>query len=264
MKPFRVAVLILMLLVILPPLYELFGHSFFLTWKFPNLYPSDFSLDNILFVLNDRKYSEAIINSVTLTLTVTILSMVLGFFAAKTLGTIRFRGSKFFEIYMLLPSLTSNVSFLYGLRYVLIKFNLYLTYESLIFVQLISCLPYSIMLMIPVFKNYDMDYENQAATLGSSWFDTLIYVTLPSIKSGIAVAFMYTFMVSWAMFLAMSFFAPTGFYTISTLLVPLIQESTDYNLIASLTLMFILPAILVFILTAKGIGNHGNDGGGNL
>lgn len=264
MKLYRVLILILMFLIILPPLYELLGRGFFLSWKFPNLFPSDFSINNILFVLEDKKYSEAIVNSVTLTLTVTILSMVIGFFAAKTLGTMKFRGNRFMTIYMLLPSLTSNVSFLYGLRYVLIKFDMYLTYESLIFVQLISCLPYSIMLMLPVFKNYDTDYERQAATLGSNWFDTLIYVTLPAVKSGLAVAFMYTFMVSWAMFLAMSFFAPVGFYTISTLLVPLIQESTDYNLIASLTMMFILPAILVFILTAKRIGDPDDYGGKNI
>ena len=261
MKLFRIVVLTIMCIVILLPLYELFGNAFFISWRFPNLFPSDFSIDNIKFVLDNNKYVEAIMNSLKLTFTVTMLSMILGFFAAKTLGTMKFRGSKFIEIYMLLPSLTSNVSFLYGLRYVLIKYNLYLTYESLIFVQLISCLPYSIMLMIPVFKNYDMDIERQASTLGSGWFNTLIYVTLPAVKSGVAVAFMYTFMVSWAMFLAMSFFAPVGFYTIATLLVPLIQDSTDYNLIASLTLMFILPAILIFILTAKNIGNSKADGG---
>lgn len=264
MKPFRILVLALMFIVILVPLYVLFGHALFLHWWFPDLAPSDLSVENIRYILNDNQYYRAIKNSLKLTITVTLLSMFLGFFAAKTLGTMKFRGSKFMEIYMLLPSLTSNVSFLYGLRYMLIRYDLYLTYESLIFVQMISCLPYSIMLMIPVFKNYDIDYEHQARTLGAGWINTLLYVTLPAVKSGIAVAFMYTFMVSWAMFLAMSFFAPVGFHTIATLLVPLIQDSTDYNLIGSLTLMFILPAILVFVLTAKNIGNQNSNGGRNI
>ena len=259
----RVAIIVMMIVLVLLPIIPLLGWAFSTGWTYPNLLPNGFSMTRIMDTLNDPKYIQAIINSIILSVTVMVTSLLLGFFAAKTLGTKEFRGSKIVEICMLLPALASGISILFGLRYVFIHMNIYLSYISLVLAQVVFCLPYIIMLLIPVFRNYDTDYEAQAATLGVGKLGTFVHVTIPAVKSGLAVACMYTFMVSWSIFLVVSFFAPIGFDTVATLLVPKIQMLGSYSTIAAMTILFILPSLFIFIISSKMLGDT-NNGGKNL
>ena len=237
--------------IILAPLYPLLGWSFSTKWTYPSPLPNDFTIEKFLGVLARDAYVEAIYNSIVLAVVVTLLSLALGFFAAKTLGMNEFRGRKALEILMLLPALAPAIAILFGIREVFVNMGLYLTWTSVVIAQTVFTLPYIIMLLIPVFRNYDADFEHQAATLGISKVSTLIHVTLPSIRSGVVVACMFTFMISWSMYLVVSFLAPTGFTTLATLLLPLISAQASNTDVAVMTLMFILPALLVFIFSSK-------------
>jgi ABC-type spermidine/putrescine transport system permease subunit II len=71
---------------------------------------------------------------------------------------------------------------------------------------------------------------------------------------------MYTFMVSWSMFLVVNFLAPVGFTTIATLLLPLIATWSSSTTVAVMTLLFILPALFVFVLSSKMLGDSAEMG----
>ncbi|WP_019178053.1 ABC transporter permease [Methanomassiliicoccus luminyensis] len=254
------AIIVMMTVLVLVPIYPLIGWSFSSTWTFPRLMPNSFTADRFIAVLTTDTYVTAIYNSVVLAVTVTLLSLALGFYAAKTLGMRDFRGRRALEILMLLPALAPGIAILYGVREVFVSMGLYLSWASVVIAQTVFTLPYIIMLLIPLFRNYDADYERQAATLGISKLNTLIHVTLPSIRSGLIVACMYTFMVSWSMFLVVNFLAPVGFTTIATLLLPLIATWSSSTTVAVMTLLFILPALFVFVLSSKMLGDSAEMG----
>ena len=257
---FRNIIIVIMAILVILPIIPLVGWAFSTSWTYPNLLPDDFSMEKFFAVLGNSQYLQATVDSIILSTIVTFTALFLGFFAAKALGTEEFRGKRIVEIYMLLPALASGISILYGLRYVFINTNMYLTYTSLVLAQVVFCLPYIIMLLIPVFRNYDTDCEAQAATLGVGKISTFIHVTIPSVKSGLAVACMYTFMVSWSIYLVVSFFAPVGFKTLATLLVPMIQMMGSYSTIAAMTVLFILPSLFVFVITSRMLVSNTNGG----
>ena len=247
----RILILIGMALLIILPLIPLLGWAFSTSWTWPNLFPDNISTERIMSVLRDPYYVQVIKDSIILSLIVTVISLSLGFFAAKALGTVEFKGRRTLEIFMILPALASGITILFGLRYVFIRLGIYLTYPSLVMAEVVFCLPYIVMLLLPVFRNYDMDYEAQAATLGIGKLNTLLHITMPAVKSGLAVACMYTFMVSWSIYLIVAFFAPVGFDTVATELVPLIQMRGSNNMIAAMTILFILPSLFVFAISSK-------------
>jgi ABC-type spermidine/putrescine transport system permease subunit II len=258
-KYVRGTIVIIMMVVVIIPLYPLIGWAFSTRWTFPNLMPDDFTVERFVSTLTTDTYITAIYNSVVLAVAVMLLSLTLGFFAAKTLGMREFKGRRALEIIMLLPALAPPIAILYGIREVFVDIGLYLSWTSVVIAETVFTLPYVVMLLIPVFRNYDADYEYQSATLGVSKLNTLIHVTLPSIKSGLVVACMYTFMISWSMFLVVSFLAPVGFTTLATLLLPLVSTWSSSTTVAVTTLLFILPALLVFIVSSKMLTDPSND-----
>ena len=252
-----------MIFLVMLPIIPLLGWAFSTSWTWPNLLPDNVSFDRFVGVLTDPGYQQVIIDSILLSLIVTIISLALGFFAAKALGTVEFKGRRTLEIFMILPALASGITILFGLRYVFIRLGIYMTYPSLVLAEVVFCLPYIVMLLLPVFRNYSLDYEDQAATLGVGKLDTLIHITIPAVRSGLAVACMYTFMVSWSIYLIVAFFAPVGFDTVATELVPLIQMRGSSNTIAAMTLLFILPSLFVFIISSKMLSESAENKGGN-
>jgi ABC-type spermidine/putrescine transport system permease subunit II len=221
--------------------------------------PNEFSIDRFIGVLSTDIFLNAIYNSIVLAVAVTLLSLALGFFAAKTLGMMDFKGRRTLEIIMLLPALAPAIAILYGIREVFVDLGMYLSWTSLVIAQTVFTIPYIIMLLIPLFRNYDPDYESQAATLGVSKLNTLLHVTLPSIKSGLVVACMYTFMISWSMYLVVNFLAPVGYSTLATLLLPLVATWSSSTTVAVMTLVFILPAFVVFIFSSKMLSDSTNE-----
>jgi len=239
--------------------------SFTESWKYPGLFPSltGSFWDNFL---GTSRWMKPLMNSLILSLIVTALSFVLGFLPAKYLATKDFRGKRLLQVFVMLPALAPGIAVVFGMLPVFVELGIYRTFQSLVLGQIVFTLPYMILTLTAVFKNYDTDYESQSSTLGVDKFDTLLNVTIPSIKSAAAIGCMYTFMVSWSMYLFVSIYRPVGFSTLLTELFPVISDGmTATQDIAIATIFFILPSLLFLIGTTMIIkSDNVNERGGPL
>lgn len=236
--------------VILFPLIILLTWSVSEQWMFPDLLPSSLDLDNYGELFRDYRMAKVIKDSVALSAMVMAVSMILGLLPSKFLGTRKFRGKTAVQVLMMMPVMAPSIVVMFGLLDVFVRLGIYRTYLSLMISETIFLVPYAIMVLVPVFRNFDTEIEDQAATLGVGKLSTLVNITLPSIKTGLAVSAMYVFMSSWATYLAVSMYAPGKIDTVASLLYPAIRDGQYSNdLLASLTVLFFMPSIAFLLIS---------------
>ena len=261
----RYGVAISVMIAVLVPLVLLALWSVTGRWVYPDLLPS-ISFNNLVKWLGNSTLIEPLINSIILSILVTAISFGLGFYPSKYLGTKDFRGKRILQVFIMLPALAPGIAIVFGMLPVFVRLGIYGSYEALLIGQVVFTLPYMIMTLTASFKNYDTDYEDQSVTLGMGKIDTLLNVTIPMIKSSIAVGCMYTFMVSWSMYLFTSMYSPRGFSTLATKLFPLLSMGvTPMQEIAVFTIAFFLPSLIFLIGSTLVIRSDNiNERGGHL
>ena len=259
-KVLRAVILIAASICVLVPFSLLVMRTFSSSWNFPNFLPS-FSLTQFRNYIDTGYIQKPLINSITLSALVTLASAVVGFMPAKYLGTKTFKGKTLLYIFLLIPAVTPGICIMFGLIEVLIELGIYRTYLALVLCQITFTTPYFIFVMVPVFKRYDTDLDSQSSILGVGKLSTILNVTVPAVKTGLASAMMLTFVISWSMYLITTVGAPKGFDTMATILLP--QLSFGYamdSFVAVTAFIFLIPALIsVLISTSVAASDKSNS-----
>ncbi len=245
-RNFTVAIIFIMVFV---PFIPLVVWSFSQRWAFPNLIP-EFGSRAWKYVFTQRSIIQGLFNSVWLSVVVTFLSLIIAMPAAKVLGMQEFKGKKIIEMIITLPAIVPILAVIMGLQFILIKVGLINTYLGVIIVQLIPTMPYMVMYLQSTFQDYSIDFESQARVLGAKPLTVFYLITIPIIWPGIVVAGLYTFLVSWSQYLLTVMIGGPVVRTLPTILFSL-MSSGDNSVAASVSIIFILPAVLLLILTSK-------------
>ncbi len=248
----RMMILIAMAACVIIPLTVLMGWALSVNWSYPDLAPKGMSLDGLIEYITRSETVRAIKNSVMLSLIVTAGSLVLAYMPSKILGTRDFKGKTFLRIIILLPALTPGICVVFGMIPVFIRLGIYRQYISIVLAQITFTLPYMILTLSSVFENYDENYERQSSCLGVGKTVTFVHVIIPKLKSGLAVGCMYTFMVSWSMYLLTYELAPSNLETMTTTIMPMLVSSTvTYPILAATAVVFFLPSLLFLIISTQ-------------
>ena len=155
----------------------------------------------------------------------------------------------------MLPVMAPAIVVLFGIGKVFAEMGVYRTYVSLVLAEVVFMIPYMIMVLVPVFRNYDPGVEEQASTLGVGGLSTLVNVTLPSIRSGLAVSCMYVFISSWATYLAVNMYAPINVETMGLIMYPAIKYGqVSQGMLSALTVIFFVPSLIFLFISTWVIG----------
>ncbi len=199
---------------------------------------------------------DAMAVSVEISVVVTILSLAVGFSTAKALGTREFKGKRAVEVFILLPAVVPVISAAMGMQGFFIRMNLSSSFLGVVLAHLVFSMPYMIMGLSSVFKNYNLEYEQQANTLGANRWNILIHITLPSIFPGLVVSCLFTFVVSWSQYLLTLMIGGNAVKTLPMMLFAL-MGSGDYAVACAVSIVFIIPVLILLILTSKFLTTNG-------
>ena len=155
--------------------------------------------------------------------------------------------------------MATAITIVFGLIPIMSRIGIFGSLLGLGLGEMTFTLPYLIVSLVSVFRNYDLNYDDQAACLGLDKINTELMVTIPQVRSGVAVGCMFTFIVSWSMYLFAAIFAPKGFDTMATLLYPQVMTLINYNYTAAITLLFFMPALIVLFLSSRVVGSDDNN-----
>ena len=245
-------VIVVMLIVVIVPIIPMVLWSFSDMWPFGQVLP-DFSTRAWEKTLaSNSKVLEAMRNSLFLCCTVVPISLALSFYAAKNLGTRRFRGRRVIQLLLLVPSFVPQIALVFGMQRVFSQIGLYNNIPGVIVALLVFYVPYMTLLLSAVFENYDMDFEYQAASLGVSKWHILWHVTLPQVRSGVIVTCIFSFIGVWSVYLVVAAVAPPTFKTMSLVMFPMITTAAGgYAATACGAILYIAPILAVLVVFSK-------------
>ncbi|MDR1603413.1 MAG: ABC transporter permease subunit [Gracilibacteraceae bacterium] len=258
MKRARGLILAVAGIVLLFPLAPLLLWSFTTYWRWPVVWPN-FDGGHWLRLIADGRILPALGNSLLLSTLITCFALALSFFPAKILGTRNFRGKRLLELLLLVPAFIPQISVVFGMQQVFMKLGLYSNFPGTLTANLVFYVPYATLLLAAVFEDYDIALEEQSRTLGVGRLKTMVFVTLPAVRSGIIVTGVFCFIGSWAVYLLNNVVASPRFHTLPGVIFPLVSVGNNsYSTIATAIIIYILPVLFLLFITSKALASAGN------
>jgi putative spermidine/putrescine transport system permease protein len=240
---------------VLMPFTVLIIWSFSARWFFPQLWPEQWGLRawQYIFGTAGTQIIAGLIQSMLVALATAAISIVIGVPAGRALGLYDFKAKDTISVMLMLPVIVPPLCVAMGLQLWFIKLGLAETFIGVVLVHLTFCLPYSIFVMWGVFSNYDPDYENQARSLGANSWEIITRVMLPLTLPGIMVAGLFSFLLSWSQYLSTLIIGGGRITTLPILLFAL-MGSGDRPVAAAVSMVFVAPAFLVLLFSARYLG----------
>lgn len=244
------------------PMLSLVVWSFAYRWNFPDILPSEWGMRAWAYVANDSsRVMEGLWNSTIVAILVTALAIIVGLPASRVLGQHDFRGKSVVEWVLMMPIIVPALVATMGIHQIFIRLRLTETLFGVALVHLIPAIPYFVLVMASVFANYGTALEETARTLGANKYRVFRYVTLPAISSGLLVASMFTFLISWGQYVTTLLIGGGTFVTLPLVLFPFLSGA-NHATAAAISLVFVAPAIVVLVLTTRQLGRESSVMGG--
>lgn len=251
-----------LLLWLVAPMIPLFIWSVSFRWFFPDVLPSQLSPRAWEYVLSPTaEVIPALLTTTIIAVAVTVLSILIGVPAGRALGMHDFRGKRIVELLILAPTIVPGLAVVLGIHVVFISYGLANTLIGVILVHLIPTLPYMTLVMSGVFANYDAEFEEQARSLGAGPLRTIWYVMIPAILPGVIVGALFTFLISWSQYILTLLIGGGRVITLPLLLFSF-ATSGDNAITGALSIVFILPGILILVLTSRFLTGENTAVGG--
>ncbi len=247
----RWTIITLIILWLILPMIPLLIWSFAFRWPFPLLWPESWSLRAWeLAFAQQTGVLAAIWDSVVIAVIVTVISIIISIPAGRGLGMYNFKGKRVVEFLLLAPTIVPPLVVILGILVLFIRYGLADTFTGVILVQLSPIMPYVVLVMAGVFSNYNPEFEEQARSLGAGPIQTFWYVTLPAIFPGMMVAGLFAFLISWSQYIT-TLLIGGGFVRTLPLVLFTLAGTNDTALTAAVSIIFVLPAIVILLITSR-------------
>lgn len=223
--------------------------------------PEEPSLNNYKKVFSMFPFARAILNSMFITESYTIVTVISSSMAAFAFAKIRFPFAdivfKFYLASMMIPTQITLIP----LFVVMNKLDMTNSYSSVIFPSLFRA--FAVFMLVQAMRTIPNDFMEAAQMDGASLFCVYKKVILPLCAPTIATLCVTTFMESWNDYLwPLVMLASKDKMTLTLALNQLNgQYGTEYNVLMAGSLMSMLPIIFVYIGAQKYFKNGLMAGG---
>ena len=123
--------------------------------------------------------------------------MLIGVPADFVLARQRLWGKTVALAFILSPLIVPRIIIAIAIFYLYAKIGLVGTSLGLVLGHTVLCVPFVVVTVMAVLKNYDDGFDHAAWPLGASKIQTLRYITLPLIRPGLIAAYLFAFVSSF-------------------------------------------------------------------
>lgn len=220
----------------------------------PNLFPTKVILDNYVKVMHTSLMGKYLMNSLIIVSLTILGTLILSVPASYVLSRIRHKAKGVIMIGILAFQMISPLIIAIPIYGYFEKLHLLNTYAGVIIAYIAIQLPFVTWLMKGYFDTIPLSIEEAAMIDGCSRFQTLRKIILPLSLPGIATATIFTAIQSWGQFiipfvlLSDSKYFPValGLYQYQAG-----KEAITTHLIASASIISIIPVIIIFLVLQK-------------
>jgi putative spermidine/putrescine transport system permease protein len=190
---------------------------------------------------------RAALNSLVVAITATVVSLVLGTMASLALVRYRFAGREVLRTLFLAPLIVPRIAFGVAMLIYAVVVRRFGGLDSLIVAHLMITLPFAISILSASLVSADRSLEEAASDLGAPPLVTFWKVTLPQIRTGLAVSGFFAFIISWDQVETSLFLVKTENMTLPVAMFYYLQRQQD-PVIAALSTFLIGIAIVAAVV----------------
>jgi len=235
-------------LLFLLPAAVLFLVSLSPGWRFPQVWPADFSIKGVAFFLKHHEQMLAALwSSFGFSLLTVASTLMMCLVPAAVFSRKRFPGKFLLEGVLLAPALVPPMTFAMGLHFLLIKLSLADTLAGVVLMLSLVSYQYMFRSLVAGFQTMGNDYRICARNLGAGPFSIFLRVEfpllVPAMIAGGSVVFLVAFSDYFLVFLVGGGSVPSFTGTLFPLL-----SSSNRSLAAIMTLIFLFLPVLLFLI----------------
>ena len=220
-------------------------------WRFPALLPNGYSLRGYKVAFEPSgDVIRGVITSTLIALVVGVIATGIGSAAGRAIAMYSFRFKKAFQFLVLAPLIVPGLAVTMGIQVLFIKYGLADSVKGVVLAHLIPTVPYVVMIMSGTFANFDKSYEEQGRVLGASRWTVIRKITLPIVLPGLAVSFLFAFVISWSEYILTLLVGGGRVKTLPIVLFAYLRGS-DLTLVASASIVFMIPPLILLRFTSK-------------
>ena len=193
----------------------------------------------------------SILDSVTVALGATALTLVLSTLAAYGLSRFRFRGQQNVLLFVLAQRMMPPIAVAIPIFFMFRDLGLRDTHLGLILAHTLINLPLAVLLMKSFFDDVPQELDEAAMIDGAGRLQCFARVVLPLVRGGLAATAVLCFIFSWTEFL-LSLQLTTSIRTIPVKISTFVTSTgTEWGFITALGSAAILPSFLFILLVQK-------------
>lgn len=219
----------------------------------PSFFPKEVVWGAYVSVLSESIFLRYFYNSILISCITTGISLFLAILAGLGFSRFRFRGSKGFQLGILVTQLFPLILLVPPYFLLMRGMGLLDTHASLVVTYSAFILPFSVWMMNTYFKSVPIDMEEAAMIDGCSRLGAYLRITVPMAAPGIAATAIFGFVLAWNEFVFANTFLDTP--ELRTLPIGLRtfigQYSTEWNVLMAASVITTLPVVILFIFLQK-------------
>ena len=231
--------------------------------------PEELTLENWSFLwspipwgLERTSIWTVLVNTILYASGVALLQTLVCSLAAYALSRIEFRGKTLILGLQMLLRAFPGVLLLIGTFFVLFYLRLLYTIQGLVLVRMSMEIPYGVWIMKGFFDGVPWDIEWAALVDGCSRFQAWRRILFPLARPGLLAVSLFGFLAGWEDFIFAYILLPGETKVLSVLIQGLIAtEVIDYGLLAAMSLFYMAPAMIFFLIAQRALGRVTIAGG---
>jgi putative spermidine/putrescine transport system permease protein len=247
--PLRAALLVglgLVLVFMLAPILFVLVYAFS-SASYAVFPPPGYSVRWFVKLFQQEPLFRAALNSLVVAGVATALSLVCGTLASLALVRHRFSGRETLRAGFLAPLVVPRIAFGVAMLIYVVVLRRFGTLESLVLAHLMVTLPFAISILSAALVAADRSLEEAAADLGATPLVTFWRVTVPQIRTGLAVSGFFAFIISWDQVETSLFLVKTDNMTLPVAMFYYLQRQQD-PVIAALSTFLIAIAVIAAVV----------------
>jgi ABC-type sugar transport system, permease component len=226
----------------------------------PDVILRSFYWDNYVKVLNDPTLRRYMMNSIIVSTGNAVIVTILGFMACYALSRFDLGAKESIFFWTITNRMAPPAVFLLPLFLLLtqvFKIGDFKLYDSRIGLILIYCtfnLPFAIWTLRPTIDAIPRELDEAAYVDGASPWQVIMEVVFPLARPGLAVTLILTWVFAWNEFLLAATLTSFNARTLTTGLSEYVTTTgTEWGLMASIAMITLIPALIVFAAVQRHI-----------
>jgi multiple sugar transport system permease protein len=219
----------------------------------PDWIPQVFTMEAYAKIFSNTKFLIVFLNTMIVSLVVTVLSLVLGAMAAYALARFKFIGQRTVLMFLITTQMFPLVLLCIPYFRIFITLGLYDTRTSLVVVYLTFTLPFCILMLRSYFLNIPRDIEEAAMVDGCTRLGAIFRTLIPMSYPAFIGAGLYTFLLAWNEFLFAVVLIESWENRVLTMAIYSLMAEfvTEWNTMMAFSVLASLPLVVAFVFLQK-------------